>query len=69
MADRLTLRQALEEDRLSDFVDQAEKRDHEDNAVERFDHIVHVAAPKPAKSAGQTSRSRTGGGSNGKRTR
>jgi hypothetical protein len=69
MVNRLTLRQALDEDRLADFVAQAELRDYEDGAAGRLDRVIAVGAPKPAKSAGQTSRSRTGDGSTDSRTR
>jgi hypothetical protein len=69
MADRLTLRQALDEDRLADFVAQAEPRDYEDGATKRFDHVVRIGAPKPEKSADRTSHSRTGDGLSDSKTR
>lgn len=67
MADRLTLRQALDEDRLAEFVTQEEPRDYEDGAAGRLDLVLRAGA-KPAKPAGRTSRSRTGDGSSGSRT-
>jgi len=67
--DRLTLKQALEENRLGAFVAQAESREYETGAADRLDRVIKAGAPKAAKSAGRTSRSRTGGDSSGSRTR
>lgn len=38
--DRLTLRRALAEDRLQEFVAQAEPHDYEAGAADRFDRVV-----------------------------
>ena len=68
MADRLTLRQALDEDRLADFIAQADARDYEADASDRLDRVIRTAVKAtPAKR--RTSGSRTAGGSSGSRTR
>jgi hypothetical protein len=60
----LTLREALESNRLDDFIAQAEEEGVEAANRELFDEIVQrVTAPQPA---GQTSRSRGGGSKRGK---
>jgi hypothetical protein len=65
--DRLTLRQALDEDRLPEFVAQAEADGVPAADREAFERAMR-AAIKPVKSAGRTLRSRTGGDSTGSRT-
>ena len=44
MTDRLTLREAREQGRLADFVAQAELRDYESDAADRFDRVVEAGA-------------------------
>ena len=68
MADRLTLKQALDEDRFGEFVAQAEGRVYETEAADRFDRVIR-AAVKPVKATGRTSGSRKRDGSSGSRTR
>jgi hypothetical protein len=64
----LTLSEALKTDRLADFVAQQEAAGLSPAEREAFDRVVR-AAVKPAKVVGRTSRSRTGDGSSGSRTR
>lgn len=60
----LTLREALDSNRLDDFIAQAEAEGVEAANRELFDQVVaRVTAPRPE---GQTSRSRGGGASRGK---
>lgn len=60
----LTLQEALNSNRLEDFIAQAEAEGVEAADREMFDELVgRVTAPRPE---GQTSRSRAGGGSRGK---
>jgi hypothetical protein len=72
MADgaRLTLRQAREQGRLSEFAAQAERdlKDAVPITAEQFDAALGRML-KPATAANRTSRFRTGDGSPGKRTR
>lgn len=67
--DRLTLRQALSEDRLQEFVAQAEARDYETGGSERLDRVIGAGAPTAAPAARRTSGSPSRGGSSGSRTR
>lgn len=61
---RISLSQAIKEDRLSDFVDQAERDGTGPADRERFDAMVkRVTTLQPED---QTSRSRAAGGSAGK---
>ena len=66
--DRLTLRQALDEDRLADFIGQAEARDYEAGAADRVDHVIR-AAVKETPAARRTSGSRKRDGSIGSKIR
>lgn len=63
--DRLTLREALAEGRLADFIDQAEADGIGPSDREQFEAIVKrvVTAPPPSD---RTSRSPARGGSRGK---
>jgi len=68
--DRLTLKQAREQGRLPEFAAQAE-RDHMDLhpiSTGQFDAVLGRIV-KSAPAANRTSRSRTGDGSSGSRTR
>lgn len=64
MASRLTLAEALESDRLVEFIEQEERAGKSANRQE-FDSRLErlIKAPRPA---GRTSRSRARGGSRGK---
>ena len=64
----LTLAAALRSDRLSEFVAQQEAAALPAASRDAFDQVIR-AAVKPATAAGRTSRSRTGDGSIGSRTR
>jgi hypothetical protein len=60
----LTLQEALNSNRLDDFIAQAEAEGVEAANRAEFEELVgRVTAPQPE---GQTSRSRAGGGSRGK---
>lgn len=65
--DRLTLADALRDNRLSEFVAQQEAASLPSADREAFDRVVR-AAVKPAKPTNRTSRSRTADGSTGSRT-
>jgi hypothetical protein len=69
-ADRLTLRQALDEDRLPEFIAQEERSDPDPDpeARAKFDRVLRTVV-KPEKATGRTSRSRIGDDSSGNRTR
>lgn len=65
--DRLTLRQALDEDRLSEFIDQQSPRELDLAARAKFKAVLR-AAVKPETVAHQTSGSQTADGSTDSKT-
>lgn len=64
----LTLAKALKSGRLKEFIAQEEARGVGPAELAKLDHAL-AALIKSPRSKGQTSRSASGGGSTGKRTR
>jgi len=62
----LTLAEALRTDRLREFVAQEEARGIGPAERKELDETIRRLATTPLKSKGRTSRSTSGGGSNGK---
>lgn len=67
-ASSISLRQALDEGRLTDFISQEEERGIGPANQKQFDRTVKALATQP-QSEGRTSRSHANGGSTEKRTR
>lgn len=62
----LTLTEAIKTGKIAEFVRQEEKRGVGPVSKKKLDAAIKKLATKPLKSAGQTLRSTSGGGSNGK---